>query len=241
MHRLAECITVALNEDDVSEPFLRSLLGALLLSDSALRGSLGVLGLSAQSDQSVEELLGWIAGDIEGGSDEDTSNDNERQFSAAALNDPPAHELRDILSDRYLNVAGAKLVPRNDAAYHRNVPQEKLQRIYSLGLVFYQLFSGGELPPAELLVVSSPNGQFMNVATNSISRIVEQDIEVSVSDTRGSFAGELGDFASALDLEGSDNLDGSVGRLSVSVMSSKRQSLSSSLSSIRGTLSPPDL
>lgn len=93
MHRLAECITVALNEDDVSEPFLRSLLGALSLSDSALRGSLGVLGLSAQSDQSVEELLGWIAGDIEGGSDEDTSNDNERQFSAAALNDPPAHEL----------------------------------------------------------------------------------------------------------------------------------------------------
>jgi hypothetical protein len=215
----AECITVTLNEDDVNESAMRTSLGALSLSpqsdltDSALRGSLGALALSAQSDLSLEELLGWIAGEIEGGTDED---------SAAALNDASTDELRDaaadILIDRYLNVTGAKLVASENAAHHGVVPREKLQRIYSMGLVFYRLFSGGELPPTELFVLSSQNGQFVNVASNSVS----------------AGGGEMDDFAHTPHaFEGSHDIDGCLGacRLSDSLASMKRQSSPSSLSS----------
>lgn len=61
-----------------------------------------------------------------------------------------------------LNVAGAKIVYNGqiNESYLSNNPNDELQKIYSLGLVFYQVFSPGQVPSAsELLVVSSPDGE----------------------------------------------------------------------------------
>ena len=63
----------------------------------------------------------------------------------------------------HLNVAGAKIVCNGhiDESYQVNNTDNELQRIYSLGLVLYQVFSIGQVPLAqELLVVSSPDGEF---------------------------------------------------------------------------------
>ena len=43
----------------------------------------------------------------------------------------------------------------------------KLQRIYSLGLALHFLFSGGDLPPPEMLVIHHQNGSFSALSVNS--------------------------------------------------------------------------
>eukprot|EP00956_Cyclotella_meneghiniana_P019133 scaffold32530_cov44-Cyclotella_meneghiniana.AAC.6 len=66
-------------------------------------------------------------------------------------------------ADDHLNVADAKFVHNDHNSYQTNIPNEESQRIYSLGLVFYQLFSLGQVSlTPELLVVSSPNGELDN-------------------------------------------------------------------------------
>ncbi|KAL7483730.1 hypothetical protein ACHAW6_009383 [Cyclotella cf. meneghiniana] len=44
-----------------------------------------------------------------------------------------------------------------------------LQRIYCLGLVFYELFSGGELPPPELVDLVSSDGAFVSLPTLTLT------------------------------------------------------------------------
>ena len=48
-----------------------------------------------------------------------------------------------------------------------DVNKDKMQRIYSLGVAFYVLFSGGDPPPPELLVISLPDGSFSAMSVTS--------------------------------------------------------------------------
>eukprot|EP00956_Cyclotella_meneghiniana_P000917 scaffold1082_cov43-Cyclotella_meneghiniana.AAC.1 len=69
-----------------------------------------------------------------------------------------------------LNVSGAKLVHNNvcNSSNKDNTPNGELQRIYSLGLVFYQLFSLGQTPlTPELVVVSSRDGELTPFSSRS--------------------------------------------------------------------------
>ena len=79
------------------------------------------------------------------------------------LLDLPGWETESGADGYHLNVTGAKFVHYDHNSYQTNILIEEFQRIYSLGLVFYQLFSVGQVSlTPELLVVSSPNGELDN-------------------------------------------------------------------------------
>ena len=79
------------------------------------------------------------------------------------LLDLPGCETESGADGYHLNVTGAKFVHYDHNSYQTNILNEEFQRIYSLGLVFYQLFSVGQVSlTPELLVVSSPNGELDN-------------------------------------------------------------------------------
>lgn len=66
----------------------------------------------------------------------------------------------------YLTVASAKLLSTKAGAVNcSNTPQEKLRRIHSLGLVFYEIFSGGDRP---LLHNCEMSPQFNDIILNPL-------------------------------------------------------------------------
>lgn len=116
------------------------------------------------------------------------------------------------------HVQDARIVFRGGAANRVELPREKLQRIYSLGLVFYELFSGGELPPLEMLVVESARGGNLTVVSASQG---EGDEERPERCQRATF----GDFATALNLN--NETSRSVNRDQSNSPSRKKRSVSS--------------
>jgi hypothetical protein len=62
-----------------------------------------------------------------------------------------------------------------------NKSKNKLQRIYFLGLVFYELFSGGEVPPPGLLALVSSDRAFISLPTLTLAE-KDNDDAVSKSD-----------------------------------------------------------
>jgi hypothetical protein len=75
----------------------------------------------------------------------------------------------------YLNVDTAEIVcPESERSSIHNgddAVQESKRRVYYLGLVLYELFSGGEAPPASLYALAKQRGAFVSLP---ISTLVEQ-------------------------------------------------------------------
>eukprot|EP00804_Cyclotella_cryptica_P002686 CCRYP_009601-RA/>CCRYP_009601-RA protein AED:0.04 eAED:0.04 QI:400/1/1/1/0.8/0.66/6/302/1357 len=148
---------------------------------------------------------------------------------AAKLRESTAAALREGNGDGYLDVDCARISYGNNSAASRNEEdwaREKLQRIYSLGLVFYELFSGGELPPLEMLVVSSSNG-------GDLTAISSNKVEGEVRRSANRNGSRWNDFASTLEVsddislgENTDHYESWNGDYVASI-SNKRRSLSS--------------
>eukprot|EP00804_Cyclotella_cryptica_P029852 CCRYP_010780-RC/>CCRYP_010780-RC protein AED:0.08 eAED:0.08 QI:0/0.8/0.66/1/0.8/0.66/6/45/1317 len=148
---------------------------------------------------------------------------------AAKLRESTAAALREGNGDGYLDVDCARISYSNNSAASRNEEdwtREKLQRIYSLGLVFYELFSGGELPPLEMLVVSSSNG-------GDLTAISSNKVEGEVRRSANRNGSRWNDFASTLEVsddislgENTDHYESWNGDYVASI-SNKRRSLSS--------------
>eukprot|EP00804_Cyclotella_cryptica_P014201 CCRYP_005628-RA/>CCRYP_005628-RA protein AED:0.02 eAED:0.02 QI:105/1/1/1/1/1/2/1150/1171 len=80
----------------------------------------------------------------------------------------------------YLDVHSACLrSPESDPSNFLNSDlgksEGRLRRIYCLGLVFYELFSGGELPPPELFSLVSSYRDFISLPTLTITRKSKDD------------------------------------------------------------------
>jgi hypothetical protein len=67
----------------------------------------------------------------------------------------------------YFNVESAEVCcPKsNKNPFNRDTHREKLQRMYHLALLFYELFTGGEPPPSALRALASLNGAFVSLST----------------------------------------------------------------------------
>eukprot|EP00804_Cyclotella_cryptica_P007107 CCRYP_014514-RA/>CCRYP_014514-RA protein AED:0.02 eAED:0.01 QI:0/1/0.8/1/1/1/5/397/1398 len=180
----ADCITVRCCCSSSKEPndekhfgHDESLTNAPTTSSSPRNSPSSLLASSLQSDRwdddALDELLGNIAREIEG----ETVPLPENTATVTTMDAPPLPR-RGINGGYFLHVENARLfyIPSEDSHPVDSSPSlssssEKLQRIYSLGLVFYELFSGGDLPPLDLLVVSSRNGE--DLAILSLGRAVE--------------------------------------------------------------------
>jgi hypothetical protein len=74
----------------------------------------------------------------------------------------------------YLSVDSAEIkCPEHNSARNQNSSQEKLQRMYRLALLFYELFSGGQRPTSELRSLASFDGAFVSLSTSTL--IKEED------------------------------------------------------------------
>lgn len=113
----------------------------------------------------------------------------------------------------------------NNFKGHVDTPSAKQQRIYSLGLVLYQIFSGGDLPPRDLLFMSSPDdGSLTSMSSCSFSTSVNVSHDIH---TRGSVPHDNPPP------DGSDNVSyANYAVTSKRQFFSPRQSISSSIKSI---------
>ena len=107
----------------------------------------------------------------------------------------------------HLNVAGAQILHNDHSQTNTNTTliNGELQRmfIYSLGLVFYQLFSLGQVPlTPELLVVSCPNGELRLLS--SCSRPVNDRETIN----NNGEAAPLDNFAVALNVSADHKVNG---------------------------------
>jgi hypothetical protein len=153
------------------------------------------LSIREPFDRSIDDVLGMFAEDFAG------ENNLQRPLHDTHNEAAAGNNFGEISC---MNIADANFIYSNGS--QAEGPMEKLLRIYSLGLVFYQLFSGGKLPPPELLVVFSPNGGFMSIAKGSGAN---NELDVGESsdnnqyDTKSSqrgFVGALDSFANALQM-----------------------------------------
>ena len=205
----ADCVSVTLrpevgadhtNEHIDGESFTQPLqfdspqdhrkLGASSLGNNSLTNSLA----SSQSDE-FEDLLSKIAADIgeEVEVGQDIIADAEvdlvgRREEVLVENEGYASSI--LSAQIHYNLSGIT----HDVCGNSSTaldPRENSQRIYSLGLVFYELFSGGELPPSELLVVSNSDGGFTAISNG------ENSVENDGCEGTGN-GGFSGDFARGL-------------------------------------------
>jgi predicted ATPase len=83
----------------------------------------------------------------------------------------------------YHNVSCAQFASSSSRHHANNSPEgserDKHYRIYSLGLLFYQLFSGGDLPPPELLVVSARDGSLSTISVSNPDEVGPSDTTYS--------------------------------------------------------------
>eukprot|EP00804_Cyclotella_cryptica_P024015 CCRYP_020056-RA/>CCRYP_020056-RA protein AED:0.21 eAED:0.21 QI:0/1/0.88/1/0.37/0.33/9/2200/1156 len=210
----ADCITVSLKpHDDICKHGESSLQ---FPSSSSL---------SDQMDD-LDELLDKIAQDIE---NDETELPNENQVSTG--------EMKQHGSDAsYFNVDCAQIFYSEGAATYFDSSGQKLQRIYSLGLVFYELFSGGEQPPVELLVVASPNGRkLVDMAASQVEKkqprsdsssgFLLNDFKGTLNVSDGMSPARGGTLSGSLNHDPVDHYDSNNGYHAVSI-STKRQSVS---------------
>eukprot|EP00804_Cyclotella_cryptica_P005299 CCRYP_015795-RD/>CCRYP_015795-RD protein AED:0.06 eAED:0.06 QI:0/1/0.8/1/0.75/0.6/5/465/1505 len=158
-------------EADDSDSLLRSLHIALDLDESAPSPPASD---SAQVQvHEFEDLLDVIARDAQRRAEDSM---NSYHFSSLGTSGSAQYDSRDTDEVCYLSVECAQISSKNSiklcsnaASNHVDALREKLQRIYSLGLVLYELFSGGEMPPPEILVVSSACG-LTAISTSGVER-----------------------------------------------------------------------
>lgn len=58
-----------------------------------------------------------------------------------------------------------------------NATRAKMERLYYLGLVFFELFSGGHTPPAALLMLPHKNNAFVSLSTINLMKKSEDDTQ----------------------------------------------------------------
>ncbi|KAL3792871.1 hypothetical protein HJC23_004796 [Cyclotella cryptica] len=147
------------------------------------RNSLTASTGSSPSDN-TEELLHKIAQDAKQEGEESQIEENEWIERAESRENVDYLRVR---SAQIVYVGGTNQVPTR---------REKRNRIYSLGLVFYELFSGGMLPPPALLISS----------TNDDDGTVDQGEGRGCATNNEDNAGPWVDFASAVNV--SDEVGG---------------------------------
>lgn len=202
----ADCVTVNLNSGDQSLPFDSDGVGAIYPGANERADTVDAL---------IDECARYLDEDCAQTSSTWTAN-----------------------SRSYLDVDWAQL---SCGGYENNITtqtdssREKLHRIYSLGLVFYELFSGGLLPPPDLLVVSSPNGGDLAV--------IGEGLESTDFGTQGAsvdFAGALnisdgaGTGMAMGDVSGGSYNSNIGGHCTDSISNKRRQSSRSFMSSRQG-------
>lgn len=150
----ADCVTVGLKLSSCDNEFLRSLpIDRYVVNTSCCDEQV--------QPEDFEKLLKLIVEDAE---EEEKERVREVEDFGTASEDE---------TDSFLNVDWAHL--SNGSSHdlylnsnsHVDTPIAKQLRMYSLGLVLYHIFSGGDLPPRDLLVVYSPDGSSLTAMTSS--------------------------------------------------------------------------
>eukprot|EP00804_Cyclotella_cryptica_P019506 CCRYP_006657-RA/>CCRYP_006657-RA protein AED:0.02 eAED:0.02 QI:170/1/1/1/1/0.75/4/900/1170 len=136
-----------------------------LKSSEALRAGSGSQVQVHVEGEKLEDLLDLIIRDA--AEEERQSTHHKLNRTAVATEEHVCVDTDAELVPNYLQVECAQIANEgigNDYEFHVSnsddhvdTPKAKLQRIYSVGLVLFELFSGGELPPPDLLLVSSSN------------------------------------------------------------------------------------
>jgi hypothetical protein len=168
----ADCITVGLTLSSCDIEFLRSLpIDRDLVNTSCCKEHV--------QPEDFEKLLKLIVEDAE--EDEKERVREVENFAGAAAEDT---------TDSFLNVDWAQISNRTSNYLYSNTnghigtPSAKQQRIYSLGLVLYQIFSGGDSPPRHLLVFYSPDGSSLTaMSSSSFSTSANVSDEIGGRDT----------------------------------------------------------
>jgi len=93
----------------------------------------------------------WIDHTVVHLSESTNSDDDERDLQPLPLNNDPEKdttslELQNNINSTYLNVARAEFLPCKTKEKSTSCSDDEMKQINSLGLVFYELFSGGEKP-----------------------------------------------------------------------------------------------
>jgi hypothetical protein len=167
----ADCITVGLTLSSCDIEFLRSLpidrdLDNISCCDEHVQ------------PEDFEKLLKLIVEDAE--EDEKERVCEVENFAGAAPEDT-THSFLNVDWAQLSN--GSSIYLYSNSNVHVGTPSAKQQRIYSLGLALYQIFSGGDLPPRDLLVVYSPDGSSLTAMPSSFLTSVNVSDEIDGRDT----------------------------------------------------------
>ena len=77
----------------------------------------------------------------------------------------------------YFDVASAEIqFPEGPMNKEEDTPKDSFQRIYYLGLVLYELFSGGEIPPTDLYALASCERAFVSLSTLTLTKKSDGDL-----------------------------------------------------------------
>eukprot|EP00804_Cyclotella_cryptica_P021186 CCRYP_001485-RA/>CCRYP_001485-RA protein AED:0.02 eAED:0.02 QI:1/1/1/1/1/1/2/1352/1114 len=173
----ADCVTVGLKLSSDDSELLRSL---------PVDGDLFRTSCSEEEVQpeDFEKLLKLIVEDATEGERERDREDEK--ISRANADDTSGSffsvDWAQLSSDSSNNIS-------NNANDHAGTINERLQRIYSLGLVLYELFSGGDLPPPDLLVVhNASEGSLSAMRSFSLSLNVSDEINIWGSSNNDNFS-----------------------------------------------------
>ena len=116
-----------------------------------------------------------------------------QELSGAGTENPSYNEQINYLNVDYAQISSNDSQSINNKTDPTQTNRNKQQRIYSLGLTLYELFSGGDLPPPELLVVSSPDG-------GSLTAISPNSAEEEFGLASNGHSSRSVDFASTVNL-----------------------------------------
>ena len=115
-----------------------------------------------------------------GGESKTTSNSKGRQEVMTPTNSRPESHSQRKVTTNLINIDSAQIkCPegsfRNYASSDDNSSTEKLQRIFHLALLFYELFSGGEAPNSNICALATSGGAFVSLPTLTLAEEMETD------------------------------------------------------------------
>jgi len=140
----------------------------------------------------------WIDQIIVHLSESTNSDDDERDLQPLPLNNNPgidttSSELQNNIISTYLNVSRAEFLPCKAKEKSTSCSDDEMKQINSLGLVFYELFSGGEKPSINERRDSSPSLQNTEQSSLDLSnRSLDLSNRLDISDVDR----EIGDIKS---------------------------------------------
>ena len=108
----------------------------------------------------------------------DTATSGSDAEQAVANSRPESHSNQEP-SINYFNIDSAQIkCPESSLRNYvgnDNTQREKLQRIFYLALLFYELFSGGELPASNTFALATFDGAFVSLPTLTLAEEIEND------------------------------------------------------------------